>query len=220
MTAGEMASPDRGDRDVRHGTDVLLVVSTVVVLVVSALAVQGDQISGPERTIFRSINDLPEVLYWPSALVMQLGNVFAVVVAAVAALCFRRFRLAFGLAAAGVGAYLSAKLIKNAVKRDRPGALLTHVHQRGGVVGGLGYVSGHAAVAFAVVTVATMWFGPKFRLLLWGLAVAVAFGRVYVGAHLPLDVLGGAALGIGCGALVRLAIGARRHGRHDSARGD
>jgi glycosyltransferase 2 family protein len=31
--------------------------------------------------------------------------------------------------------------------------------------------------------------------------------RMYVGAHLPLDMVGGAALGVAVGALVRLLLG-------------
>ena len=92
----------------------------------------------------------------------------------------------------------------------------TSVHVRGADVGGLGFVSGHSAVAFALVTVATMWLDRPARIALWCLAAGVAVARIYVGAHLPLDVIGGAALGIACGAAVRLLIGARRHGR-DSA---
>jgi undecaprenyl-diphosphatase len=38
--------------------------------------------------------------------------------------------------------------------------------------------------------------------------VAVVFlTRMYVGAHLPLDMVGGAALGVAVGALVRLLLG-------------
>jgi membrane-associated phospholipid phosphatase len=36
---------------------------------------------------------------------------------------------------------------------------------------------------------------------------AVFFTRMYVGAHLPLDMVGGAALGLAVGAAVRLLLG-------------
>jgi membrane-associated phospholipid phosphatase len=34
----------------------------------------------------------------------------------------------------------------------------------------------------------------------------VLFGRIYVGAHLPLDVIGGAALGAIAGSIVNLIV--------------
>jgi membrane-associated phospholipid phosphatase len=217
MSADDVRAGEEEDRAIRHRTEVLLVISALVVLVISALPAQHGESSRAERTVFRWINDLPGVLYGPVNVVMQLGNIVAVVVVAVIALLFRRYRLALGLALAGIGAYFIATVIKHLVDRGRPTDLIDHVHVRGEQAAGLGYVSGHAAVAFAVVTVATMWFEGKVRALLWGLAVTVALARVYVGAHLPLDVLGGAALGIVCGAIARLVIGARRHGRRRTA---
>jgi undecaprenyl-diphosphatase len=38
-------------------------------------------------------------------------------------------------------------------------------------------------------------------------AVVVVFGRLYVGAHLPLDVVGGAALGVVSASVVVLTVG-------------
>jgi undecaprenyl-diphosphatase len=203
----------RVERAARHRAELLLLVSAAVVLLVSALPAQNDRISGVEREVFRWINDLPGVLYPPVLVVMQLGNIVTIFVVAAVALVWRRYRLAIGLTLAGLAAYFVARIIKDAVARGRPADLLEDVHQRGAHVAGLGYVSGHAAVAFAIVTVATMWLRRPARIALWSLAVVVALGRIYVGAHLPLDVVGGAALGIACGAAVRLLIGARRHGR-------
>jgi undecaprenyl-diphosphatase len=203
----------RIDRAARHRAELLLLVSAAVVLVVAALPAQHDQISGAERTVFGWVNDLPGFFYGPLAVVMELGNVLTVFLVAVIALLFRRYRLAVGIALAGVTAYLGAKVIKDVIARGRPTDLLDDVHIRGAHVGGLGFVSGHSAVAFAIVTVVTMWLDRPARIALWCVAATVAVARVYVGAHLPLDVVGGAALGIACGAAVRLLIGARRHGR-------
>jgi glycosyltransferase 2 family protein len=69
-------------------------------------------------------------------------------------------------------------------------------------------VSGHSAVAVALATVASPFLGRRARRVAWTLAGLVCVARIYVGSHLPLDVVGGAALGWAAGALVLLVFGA------------
>ena len=71
---------------------------------------------------------------------------------------------------------------------------------------GLGFVSGHAAVAFALATVVVPWLPGRWKVLPWVLAAVVGFARVYSGAHLPLDVVGGAGVGIMCGTVVNAVV--------------
>jgi undecaprenyl-diphosphatase len=139
---------------------------------------------------------------------MQAGNVLAVGVAAAVVAATRRFWLACNLAITGVGVWLLARWIKAEVGRGRPAALLEDVHIRGGQDSGLGFVSGHAAVAVAIATLIIPYLPRRLR---WGavlVAALVCVSRLYVGVHLPLDVVGGAALGWAAGSLVHLLLGA------------
>jgi undecaprenyl-diphosphatase len=57
------------------------------------------------------------------------------------------------------------------------------------------FPSGHSATAFACATVIA-WASPRLAVPAFVLAALVAWSRVYVGVHWPLDVLGGSALGV------------------------
>jgi undecaprenyl-diphosphatase len=186
-----------------------LVAGGAVVLVLAALPVDPHRVSAPEASVFRVLNGvdvLPFALVWP---VMQLGNLLVVPAAALLAAALRRWWLAAGLLVGGAATYLLAKVVKGIVVRGRPDDLLTDVVIRGAEAHGRGFVSGHAAVVTVLVTVAWPRLGPRGRVVCAALAAAVCLSRVHVGAHLPLDVAGGAALGLAVAGLVRLLLGRR-----------
>jgi undecaprenyl-diphosphatase len=177
------------------------------VLVLSALPLRGNTVGTAEREVFEFFNQWPEAFYGVIWTIMQLGNILAVPATAAIAAAFRRFRLSLDLLVAGMTAWLLAQVVKSAVDRGRPGDLLDEVFLRGEPAVGYGFVSGHSAVAVALATISSHYFGPLGRSLVWSAAAIVCLGRMYVGAHLPLDVLGGAAMGWAVGALVHIALG-------------
>ncbi|HEY9349721.1 MAG TPA: lysylphosphatidylglycerol synthase domain-containing protein [Acidothermales bacterium] len=194
----------------RHPADVVRLLLAGGLLVLTALPVRADSIGVTETNVFRLINDLPMPGWlWPIVwAVMQLGSLMAVPATAALAALTRRWRLAFDLLVAGGTVWLLAKVVKGMVNRGRPDDLLDGVHIYGAAAGGRGYISGHAAVAVALATVASPYLGRRGRRIAWTLAVLVCISRIWVGAHLPLDVLGGAALGWLAGVLVHLVLGA------------
>jgi undecaprenyl-diphosphatase len=192
----------------RHPGDVVRLAASLAVLLVSIKLVNRTHIDELEIDAFRLVNDLPTVLYPPMWVVMQLGNVLVVPVLVGVAALTRRYRLAVNLAVAGFGCYFLARLVKTLVHRGRPSQYLPDVNLHGPPASGLGFVSGHAAVAVALASVASPYLSRRARRVAWTLATVVCLSRVDVGAHWPLDVIGGAAVGFAVGAAVHLILGA------------
>jgi undecaprenyl-diphosphatase len=194
---------------VGRGQDLVVLCVALVVLVVTSLAASVE-LTSAEVGIFRAVNELPDELnslVWPF---MQYGTFITIPVLAVVALVFRRFRLALAILLAGAWVYLLALLTKQLVERGRPGALLAGVEERESFAeGSLGFPSGHAAVAAALTVVVAAHLSTRWLIVALALGSLVILGRLYVGAHLPLDVVGGAALGAVAGSAVDLAVRAR-----------
>lgn len=174
-----------------------------------------DRVPDDERAVFHALNDLPRWVGFVVEPVMQLGWYGSVLIAAVAAIAIgfwthhpRRGAIAgLALGAGGTAAYLIARVAKHLVNRGRPGSMLEEVRIRGAAAAGLGFPSGHSAVSAAIVLVVLPYLIWRWRWALLALPLVVAFARIYVGAHLPLDVVAGLAIGAICAAVVNLALG-------------
>jgi undecaprenyl-diphosphatase len=117
------------------------------------------------------------------------------VIAAVLAIWWRRPWLFFQVAVADFAGQLISYGLKQAIGRKRPSDVyvtptpLVHAPHDGS------FPSGHATVSFACATLLS-FYAPRAAPAFFLLAVAIAWSRVYVGVHYPLDVLGGAVLGV------------------------
>lgn len=172
-------------------------------------------ISSLELSLFRLVNELPAAFRIALTTVMQLGSLSAVPATAGTALLKHRPVLAADLALAGGISWGAAKVMKVLVARERPGLLFTEVLIHGREQGGSGFPSGHAAVAAALATVAAPRVPAPARRATWSAVAAVALARVYIGAHLPIDVVGGGALGYTIGNAVMTRPGAVKAERAD-----
>ena len=187
----------------------------LIVLVLGAVVVRNGSVPGAEESLFRAVNDLPEALYpvlWPF---QQLGSLVIGPIVAVVALVMRRYKLALAAILATVAKLVVERAVKATVTRERPGTSIgPDINVRGDVsTVGESFVSGHAILVAALATVITPYLPPRWRPVPWVLVALVMIGRVYVGAHNPLDVICGAALGIAVGAAINIVLGPRRDSR-------
>lgn len=193
---------------VRHRPiDLVLMIAGVALLLAGAILARHG-VYHWEIVVFTAINDLPgnvSRLLW---ILNQYGTAVTIPIATVVALAFRKWTLAVSLAVSGVGVYLLAKVIKDFVERGRPAALMEGVVEREAFSPeSLGYPSGHAAVAWAITLLIAPSVRRGWQIAALIMAIAVPLVRMYVGAHVPLDLIGGAALGVATASAANLILG-------------
>jgi undecaprenyl-diphosphatase len=161
----------------------------------SLAAARRPGIAAGEERIFRAANGVTDRVRTPVRAVMQAGTFGTVPAVALIAWVALRRPLARSLALGGTAAWLLAKAAKPVGGRERPAGVLEDVTIREHIAGDLGWPSGHTAVATTLAGILAPEL-PGSTPLLAGIVGAVGFGRMYVGAHLPYDVVGGAGLGL------------------------
>ena len=147
-------------------------------------------------------------LNWPFEELSRIGRLGLVwlVVAAALALLQRRPSLFVTVLGADIVADLLADGVKDAIPRTRP-----HVGHLIALPTSGSFPSGHAATSFACATVLAVAV-PRGRVAFGVLAAAIAYSRLYDGVHYPLDVLGGAVLGVLVGLTALRLRATRRRG--------
>jgi undecaprenyl-diphosphatase len=140
-----------------------------------------------------------------------LGAVW-IVIALVLALAWRRFGLLLMTAAAVAVADLAATALKTAVDVERPSSRYAEPRPLVHPPRDHSFPSGHSATSFAAATVLSVTV-PRAAPLWILLAAAIAFSRVYVGVHYPLDVVGGAVVGAAVATALLLLVRAQRRSR-------
>jgi membrane-associated phospholipid phosphatase len=103
--------------------------------------------------------------------------------------------LIFAIAAVALGEPLIVGPLKEAIGRPRPADTVPETRMLVGRGKARAMPSSHAANNFTVAMV-FIWFYRRKGLLLLPIPAAVAFSRIYNGAHYPSDVLVGAGIGM------------------------
>jgi membrane-associated phospholipid phosphatase len=212
MTLGRTPPPRRADRPVvparLPGPAVALVVgaaSAVAVVVSAWLATRPGAEQAQAATVLW-FNHPPQPLAALLAVVNPLLQPVALAVLAVvlAGWVLRsvprwaRLECLRALGASLLVAELVAQILKRIVDQPRPTAVLPglDVHGYPHDPWGRAYPSAHTALTVAAVSALWPWMSRWQRAVGLALAVLVPLNRVYIGAHWPIDLVGGAAVGL------------------------
>jgi membrane-associated phospholipid phosphatase len=178
------------------------------ILVICGALVDGHVLASAESSVLLFVNGWPDLLYRPMLVVQLAGVIIIGPIAAAVAAVLRRYRLAIGLLLATGLKYWLERVVKIVVQRQRPGVLEPDVILRGNVAHqGLSFVSGHAILVFAMAALISPYLRGRWKAVPWAIAGLNLLARLYLGAHFPLDLIGGAGLGLFIGAGLNFAIG-------------
>jgi membrane-associated phospholipid phosphatase len=170
--------------------------SLLFALLILSVAAAGGDMSSLEAEAFDRIYSMPDSLRWFALVVTQLGNVW-VVIGLVGLLFVVKWNPKPSLLVLrnGVLTYIAVEVMKLLINRPRPAILLSEITAREIAVFGNGFPSGHAALATAVSLTLLPYLPKHLRWLPVAWIGLVAWSRIYLGVHAPLDVLGGFAIG-------------------------
>ena len=197
----------------RRRADVVAVVVGGAVFAVCALIAHNGRVSGAERAVFEAINGLTSALEQAGNLVQFLGTLAIGPLVVIVALVLRRWRLAGAAALVTVFKLLIERGVWKLVYRQRPAITEPNAIVRGSTATtGASFVSGHVILSTGLAWAITPYLRGRWRAVPWVVVGLIAFARIYLGAHNPLDVVGGFALGFVAGGAANLIVGVPARG--------
>ncbi len=192
----------------RRRVDVAALVAGGLVFAVCAAIAHNGRVGSVERSVFEAINGLSSSFEQVGNAVQYLGVLAIGPVVVVVALLLRRWRLAAAAALVTVLKLLIERGVWKLVFRERPAITEPNAIVRGSTATtGASFVSGHVILSTGLAWTITPYLRGWWRLVPWVVVAMIAFARIYLGAHNPLDVLGGVALGFVAGATANLIVG-------------
>jgi membrane-associated phospholipid phosphatase len=208
--AGSWWWPNRPARVPRAWTAGLLAGLGALLFGVSALLVATGAVAW-DASLFRILNEVPAaatpVLAPLSHLFLPAGIIVVVVLAVVYVVARNRSVLpvAAGAVAAGT-AWMLAHVAKAIADRPRPYEVIADAVLRQQPAHGTSFPSSHTAVTLAAAIALVPFLARPLAEAGIAYAILVGWSRVYLGVHYPLDVLGGAGIGMAAGGVILLAL--------------
>lgn len=178
----------------------------LIILIPASIIGAMHQLTGFQARIFYDFNNLSNSIKTPVVIITDLlGSYYGIAACVLIPLLFKRFRLAWRFFFTVGGAGAVTEIIKAIIKEPRPYIMLHHhLNLRVPETGYNSFPSAHVTVATAMALTVWMLLPKKWRWVSVVWIILVAFSRLYLGAHAPIDLVGALGVGMMAVSFVRL----------------
>ncbi len=165
----------------------------LILFLIALLLSRGAEIASWEEPIFTWVYDWPDFLTPLFIVITWFGSVYALGVFSIILFIKQKYNELIRFLMASILAYELSGFAKDLWGRMRPDEVLGIVTRDFSY--GPAFPSGHTALATSMAFVAGHYLPKKFHWVVPVWIVSVGISRLYLGLHVPLDIIGGFAIG-------------------------
>lgn len=183
-------------KTVRPAGHLTVIAICMGVFVASLLLALRHELNGWDKEVFKFVYGWSGSLQPPFWLITQLGGLWTFIAAVGVFTWQKKNRVAVKLLLCGASAFVFVQVLKTLIAKPRPLELMSDLVSRDHVAPGFAFPSGHAATAAVIGLCIAPYVRKRYRPLVYLGIFSVAVSRIYLGVHTPIDVIGGAAVGV------------------------